>query len=183
MVSQNSRTQGQTRGKARFRGREQGLWLTYAMRPDDATRDRLIEWYMPLVTHIAHRMAARIPPNLVDVDDLIQEGVIGLTQAIRSWDIEKMSASLRYGAYVSRRIQGNMLDALRRLDWCPRAVRAAIRKLERVDPQDDTAIRTIAESAGLNCSEARILMGGHESVLKDRHHTYLDLSLEDAVER
>ena len=71
-----------------------------------------------LVRRIAHHLAARLPAS-VEVDDLIQAGMIGLIEASRSYDAEQGAS---FETYASIRIRGAMIDEIRRGDWVPRSV-------------------------------------------------------------
>jgi RNA polymerase sigma factor FliA len=71
-----------------------------------------------LVRRIAHHLAAKLPAS-VEVDDLIQAGMIGLLEASRSYDAEQGAS---FETYASIRIRGSMIDEIRRGDWVPRSV-------------------------------------------------------------
>jgi len=87
-----------------------------------------------LVRRIAHHLAARLPAS-VELDDLIQAGMIGLIEAARGYDPEQGAS---FETYASIRIRGAMIDEVRRGDWAPRSLHrqarraaAAIRELEQ----------------------------------------------------
>jgi len=87
-----------------------------------------------LVRRIAHHLAARLPAS-VEVDDLIQAGMIGLIEASRSYDPDQGAS---FETYASIRIRGAMIDEIRRGDWVPRSVHrrardaaAAVREIEQ----------------------------------------------------
>ena len=82
-------------------------------------RENLILNYYPLVRTIACRMARRLPPS-VDVDELINVGVLGLIDAIDRFEPER---GVPFKSYAEIRIQGAMFDSLRSDDWVPRSVR------------------------------------------------------------
>jgi RNA polymerase sigma factor for flagellar operon FliA len=93
-----------------------------------------VHLHADLVRRIAHHLAARLPAS-VEIDDLIQAGMIGLIEASRSYDSEQGAS---FETYASIRIRGSMIDEIRRGDWVPRSVHrrardaaAAIRKLEQ----------------------------------------------------
>mgnify|MGYP001117759565 CR=1 FL=1 len=77
-----------------------------------------------LVARIAHHLAARLPAS-VDVNDLVQAGMIGLIEASRSYDA---SQGASFETYASIRIRGAMLDEIRRGDWVPRSVHRRVRE-------------------------------------------------------
>jgi RNA polymerase sigma factor for flagellar operon FliA len=89
--------------------------------------DEIVNESLPAVRYLAGRLAWRVPPH-VDVDDLIQVGVIGLLQSADRFDSQR---GVKFQTYANRRIQGAMLDYLRSLDWRPRSARARSRLLEK----------------------------------------------------
>lgn len=91
-----------------------------------ALRERLIMEHAPLIKYIVNRIAVRLPSH-IDLDDLINTGVIGLMDAIEKYDPEK---NCKFKTYAEFRIKGAILDQLRSLDWVPRSVRQKSRKLE-----------------------------------------------------
>jgi RNA polymerase sigma factor for flagellar operon FliA len=103
------------------------LWQRYHESGDRALRDRLVLTYVPLVRHIAYRKARELPA-WCEVDDLISCGIEGLIGALDRYDPEK-GAGLEQ--FLWTRIQGAVLDSLRRLDWAPRSLRRWQRDSER----------------------------------------------------
>src|ERR1035437_6184223 len=89
--------------------------------------DALMKQYLPLVTKIAHHMMMRLPPN-VDVNDLIQVGLIGLHESSQRFD---NSQGILFETYVSQRIRGAMLDDLRANDWVSRSARKTQRDIKK----------------------------------------------------
>lgn len=89
-------------------------------------KEQYIVQYAPLVKRIAHHLAARLPPS-VQVDDLVQAGLIGLLSALDHYD-ELQGA--QFETYASQRIRGAMLDELRQNDWLPRSARKTMRRIE-----------------------------------------------------
>lgn len=102
------------------------LWRTYQTSRSDDLRNRLIEFYMPLVRYNAERVWAKLP-NEVELDDLISCGIIGLMDAIGAYDLDR---GVKFATYCSRRIRGAILDELRERDWVPRIVRNRMRRVE-----------------------------------------------------
>ena len=82
--------------------------------------------YAPLVKRLAYHLASRLPAN-VQVEDLIQIGMIGLLEAVNRYE-ENLGAT--FETYASQRIRGAMLDSLRETDWLPRSVRKELRRAE-----------------------------------------------------
>ena len=90
------------------------------------TLDDQVKKYTPLVKRIAYHMMARLPAS-VEVDDLIQVGLIGLLDAVSRFD---GTQGAQFESYATQRIRGSMLDDLREADWLPRHVRQKSRKIE-----------------------------------------------------
>lgn len=84
----------------------------------------LVQKHAELVRRIAHHLAARLPPS-VEIDDLIQAGMIGLLDAARHYD---SSAGASFETYAGIRIRGAMVDELRAGDWAPRSVHRKVRE-------------------------------------------------------
>ncbi|MCE4554827.1 RNA polymerase sigma factor FliA [Pelomonas cellulosilytica] len=87
----------------------------------------LIKQYSPLVRRLAHQMIAKLPAN-VEVDDLIQVGLIGLTDALSRFDVEQ---GVQFETFATQRIRGAMLDELRGGDWMSRGTRRQQREIEQ----------------------------------------------------
>jgi RNA polymerase sigma factor FliA len=108
--------------------------------------DAVVRQHAELVKRIAYYLAGRLPPQ-VEVDDLVQAGMIGLIEAAQNYTAGRGAS---FETYAGFRIRGAMLDALRRLDWAPRSVhrkaRAAAAALRAVEA-DKGAAATEAEVA------------------------------------
>ncbi|MBA3598587.1 MAG: FliA/WhiG family RNA polymerase sigma factor [Methylibium sp.] len=91
-------------------------------------RKRELRDYSALVRKIAARLRARLPAN-VEMDDLLQAGLIGLNEAIERYET---SFGASFDTYASRRIEGAMLDALRAEDTLSRDARGRQREIKRV---------------------------------------------------
>jgi RNA polymerase sigma factor for flagellar operon FliA len=89
---------------------------------------QLVIQHAPLLKRIAYHLISRLPPS-VQIDDLLQAGVVGLLEAARNYD---PSQGASFETYASIRIRGAMLDELRRTDWTPRSVHRNTRKLAEV---------------------------------------------------
>ena len=80
--------------------------------------EALVRKHADLVKRIAYHLAGRLPPQ-VEVDDLIQAGMIGLLEAAQNYSTGRGAS---FETFAGIRIRGAMLDALRKLDWAPRSV-------------------------------------------------------------
>jgi RNA polymerase sigma factor FliA len=86
----------------------------------------LLKQYSPLVRRLAHQMIAKLPAN-VEIDDLIQVGMIGLTDALSRFD---SGQGVQFETFATQRIRGAMLDELRGTDWMSRGNRKHQRDIE-----------------------------------------------------
>ncbi|HOJ14162.1 MAG TPA: FliA/WhiG family RNA polymerase sigma factor [Deltaproteobacteria bacterium] len=100
--------------------------LTEDQKLNPKVRSRIINEFAPLIKYIASRIAIRLPPH-IDLNDLINAGVIGLIDAIEKFDSSKQ---IKFKTYAEFRIRGAILDELRSMDWVPRSVRQKARKVE-----------------------------------------------------
>jgi RNA polymerase sigma factor for flagellar operon FliA len=76
---------------------------------DRSARDELVLRYAPVVKHVIGRMAIRLP-FLMDPDDVLSAGTIGLLQAIDRFDPDQ---GVRFQTYAQQRIRGAIVDAIR----------------------------------------------------------------------
>lgn len=91
------------------------------------SREEAIHQYLHLVKYVAGRIYVNLPSN-VDINDLINDGVFGLIDAIEKYDGAR---AVKFETYAITRINGAILDGLRSLDWVPRTVRQRAREIER----------------------------------------------------
>jgi len=108
-----------------------------------------------LVKRIAHHLMARLPAS-VQIEDLIQAGMIGLLEASRQYD---PSQGASFQTYAGIRIRGAMLDEIRRLDWTPRSVHRKAREVAAVIQEiesrtgRDARDAEVAEALGIGLDE------------------------------
>ena len=86
----------------------------------------MLKQYSPLVRRLAHQMIAKLPAN-VELDDLIQVGMIGLSDALSRFD---SAQGVQFETFATQRIRGAMLDELRGGDWMSRSGRKHQRDIE-----------------------------------------------------
>lgn len=89
-------------------------------------RNAMLRQYVPLVQRMAHHMMAKLPPS-VQVDDLIQVGLMGLSEALTRFEA---SQGVQFETFASQRIRGAMLDELREGDWMSRGSRKSQKDIE-----------------------------------------------------
>jgi len=105
----------------------------------------LLKQYSPLVRRLAHQMIAKLPAN-VEIDDLIQVGMIGLHDAMGRFDIGQ---GVQFETFATQRIRGAMLDELRGSDWMSRGNRRQQREIE-------AAVRALEQKLGRAPQESEI---------------------------
>jgi RNA polymerase sigma factor for flagellar operon FliA len=103
----------------------------------------LLREHLPLVQRIAQRLAARLPAS-VEIDDLLQVGLIGLLRARESWD---PSQGASFATYAGIRIKGAMLDEIRCHDWVPRSVQGQFRRVAEAIERADARLGRPAQDA------------------------------------
>lgn len=92
----------------------------------DPAGEDLITKYLPLVRFVAEKIHRRLPPG-VDLESLVHSGVVGLLEALNRFDPKR---GVEFEVYARYRIQGEVMQCLRSLDWVSRSVRSWGRKME-----------------------------------------------------
>jgi RNA polymerase sigma factor for flagellar operon FliA len=136
-------------------------------------REQLLEEHLPQVHHIARRIHGRLPQS-VPLEDLVDEGVIGLLDALDKFDPLKQ---VQLKSYAQFRIRGAILDSLRAGDWSPRSLRAKAWQLEKGRVEMSASLGrlpTNTELAGylsMNPSDMRHLLGELQALHVDSLET------------
>ena len=125
-------------------------------------KNDVLEQHAPLVKKLAHQLKAKLPPS-VEVDDLIQAGMMGLLDAVNRYE---ETHGAQFETYAVQRIRGAMLDELRSSDWLPRSIRQNARKVEE-------AMQSLLQQLGRQPQEAevaqhmKISLAEYQSLLTD----------------
>jgi len=122
--------------------------------------EELLQKHAALVKRIAFHLIARLP-HTVDVDDLIQAGMIGLLDASQNYN---PSQGASFETYAGIRIRGSMLDEIRRNDWAPRSVHRKAREISAV-------MQEIEQQHGRNAQDTEVAKALGISV--DEYHQQL----------
>lgn len=93
----------------------------------EKNQDELVRKHAPLVKRIAYHLMSRLPPT-VQIDDLVQSGMIGLLEAARNYDAAQGAS---FETYAGIRIRGSMLDEIRKGDWAPRSLHRKVREIAK----------------------------------------------------
>jgi RNA polymerase sigma factor for flagellar operon FliA len=129
---------------------------------DQVPQQELVLKHADLVKRIAYHLVSRMPPN-VEVDDLIQSGMIGLLDAAKHYSASK---GANFETYAGIRIRGAMLDEVRKSDWTPRSVHRNMRQMSDV-------VRKIENEKGQDATPTDIAAGLGVSI-EDYHKLVLD---------
>jgi RNA polymerase sigma factor for flagellar operon FliA len=119
--------------------------------------DELVERHAGLVKRIAYHLAGRLPAS-VEVDDLIQAGMIGLLEAAAHYSSDRGAS---FETYAGIRIRGAMIDALRKLDWAPRSVHRKARQVAE-------AMRAIEIKQGRAAEDSEV--AAHLGIMLQDYH-------------
>ena len=139
-------------------------------------KDQLVQRFAPLVKRIAYHLMARLPSS-VQVDDLVQNGMLGLLDAINRFE---SGMGAQFETYAAQRVRGAMLDGLRENDWLPRSLRRDFRRIE-------VAIAQLEQEYGRGPSEIELAkalgmtLADYQKMLQDARGHQL-ISFEDMVE-
>ncbi|WP_047048172.1 RNA polymerase sigma factor FliA [Vibrio mexicanus] len=134
--------------------------LTYDQYANQNSQKAFLEKYSVLVKRIAHHLLGRLPPS-VQVEDLIQAGMIGLLEAQKNYDGSKGAS---FDTYAGIRIRGAMLDDIRRGDWVPRSVHRNNREINQ-------AISMLEGELNRDPTDAEVAK--HLGMSLDQYHTAL----------
>ncbi|MBW7923812.1 MAG: RNA polymerase sigma factor FliA [Burkholderiaceae bacterium] len=123
-------------------------------------RTSAIERYGPMVRRMASQLIGRLPAN-VEIDDLVQAGMIGLFDAMTRYETDR---GAQFETFATQRVRGAMLDELRGSDWLPRSVRRNQRSIEAAIHRAEQRLgrapaeADIAEELGLPLAEYQRLL-------------------------
>lgn len=124
------------------------------------TIEQLVIQHASLVKRIAYHLIARLP-STVDVEDLIQAGMIGLLEAAGNFS---STGGANFSTFAGIRIRGAMLDEVRKLDWTPRSVHRRMREMSRAIAEiehregRDAHDHEIAAAMGISLDEYHALL-------------------------
>ncbi len=132
-------------------------------------KEQLVRHFAPMVKRIACHLMARLPAS-VQLDDLVQNGMLGLLDAIGRFEA---GVGAQFEVYAAQRVRGAMLDGLRENDWLPRSLRrgcrlieSAIAQLEQEHGRAPTE-RELADSLGMTLADYQKMLQdarGHQLV-------------------
>jgi RNA polymerase sigma factor for flagellar operon FliA len=104
------------------------VWRTYRKTASDELRNFLIDYYLDLVKSTAERTYLRQLQGVIDLEDYVSAGLIGLMEALDGFDPGR---GVPFRTYATRVIQNKIIDQVRAMDWVPRDVRYWTTALKR----------------------------------------------------
>lgn len=142
----------------------------------NAEIEKMVTEHAQLVKKLAYHLACRIPPN-IDVNDLIQVGMIALFECAQKWDA---SLGAKFETYATIRINGAMIDELRRSDWTPRRLNKALKNIQEASRKIENANGRRASSNEI-ADEMGIDINEYHGILNDASQSDI-LSLDELFE-
>jgi RNA polymerase sigma factor FliA len=130
--------------------------------------DSLVRQYTPLVKRIAHHMIARLPAS-VQLDDLVQAGMMGLLDAASRFD---EAQGIQFETFAAQRVRGAMLDELRESDWLPRSARKAQRDIDSAMQKVQQRERRAATESEV-AREMNVPLSQYQQLLSDARGSQL----------
>jgi RNA polymerase sigma factor for flagellar operon FliA len=125
-------------------------------------QESLVAHHAVLVKRIGHHLMGRLP-NSVQLDDLLQAGMMGLLEAARHYDASKGAA---FETYAGIRIKGYMLDEVRRNDWVPRSVHRNSRMISEAVKAVENRLGREAKDHEI-CLELGVSLSEYHEMLQD----------------
>ncbi len=104
------------------------IWLKYKDTADPAAKSFLIEYYLPFVKNIAVGVIRKLKVGVVELDDLISDGTIGLIRAVEQFDPGR---GIKFETYATTVVKGAIYNGIRALDWVPERTREKTRALQK----------------------------------------------------
>nr|WP_276559028.1 RNA polymerase sigma factor FliA [Fluoribacter dumoffii] len=143
-------------------------------------QETLVKTHALLVKRIAHHLLGRLPQS-VQLDDLIQAGMLGLLEATKHYDSSKGAS---FETYAGIRIRGYMLDEVRRNDWVPRSVHRNARMISEAVKNVEHRLGREAKDSEI-AAELEISLDEYHEMLQDSVSSHLygfeDLGVTDDV--
>ena len=146
------------------------------VKSDNYAGDDLVTRNVDLVKRIAQHLIARLP-STVDIDDLMQAGMVGLLEAANNFD---PSRGASFETYAGIRIRGSMLDDIRKHDWTPRSVHHKYRKVAEAINELEGELGRRATSVEI-AERLDITVDEYHKVLMDSSSSRL-FSLEETLD-
>lgn len=154
-------------------------WILYSDNNNEP-QSKVVTKHAQLVKRIAQHLLGRLPP-CVQLEDLIQSGMIGLLEASKNYDFSKGAS---FETYASIRIRGSMLDEIRKGDWAPRSVHRNTRKIAEAVHEIENLVgrdprnAEVAKNLNMNLDEYHQLLQESNG---SRMYAFYDVGLSEDV--
>lgn len=136
------------------------IWVDYINQKLPETRNKLFIEYSWIVNYVISKL--KVPDNsILDRADLVNIGMIGLSESIDRFDIEK---NVKFESYAITRVRGTIQDELRKLDWLSRTARKKVNSINKIKEQ------TLKEN-GLEVSDSEII--DKLGITNDQYDSYM----------
>ncbi|MBT9135726.1 MAG: RNA polymerase sigma factor FliA [Firmicutes bacterium] len=128
--------------------------------PTGAEREQMLQSFLPLVGRIAARIY--IPnPAVIDKEDLISHGVIGLLEAIEKYNPDR---DVSFESFVYRRVHGAMIDSIRAVSFSTRTVNDRVKQYREAEDRlmaagESVTEENVAKLMGLSLTQVRDILG------------------------
>jgi len=120
--------------------------------PQFQSPEQLLEMHLPQIRYHANQLIRRVPDS-IEMDDLIDAGVLGLLDGASRFDSSK---GAQFKTFISYRIRGSMIDYLRAFDWMPRTLRDSSKELQQamsiLEQQQERPVEEVDVAAHLGIS-------------------------------
>ncbi len=153
----------------------QKRWERYVKKRAPKLRESLILQYTPLVKYVVGRLAIGLPA-IMDYEDVLSDGTIGLIEAVERFDPSK---GVKFETYAISRIRGSIIDQLRKADRLPRSARQNMRKVEQ-------ATEVLREKLGREpldtevAEQMEVAIGRYHTILADA--SWVTVSLDNLLD-
>ncbi|PKL80325.1 MAG: hypothetical protein CVV25_04800 [Ignavibacteriae bacterium HGW-Ignavibacteriae-4] len=138
----------------------ENIWLEYKLDPNQELRGKLFVQYSWIVNYVLSKL--KVPDNsILERGDLVNIGMIGLSQSIDRFDLEK---NVKFESYAITRVKGTIQDELRKLDWLSRTARKKVNSINEIKE------KTLKEN-GIEVSDEEIIK--KLELTSDQYNSYL----------
>ena len=136
------------------------IWIEYNNEKSKKTKDDIFKKYSWIVQYVVNKLG--VPENsILDKEDLINIGIIGLSESIDKFDLSK---NVKFESYAITRVRGSIQDELRKLDWLSRTARKKV--------NDITSIKDkFLKEQGIEVSDSEII--SKLGITSDQYNSYL----------
>ncbi|MEZ4723240.1 MAG: FliA/WhiG family RNA polymerase sigma factor [Candidatus Kapaibacterium sp.] len=136
------------------------IWNEYLQNPNQELRGELFIQYSWIVNYVLSKL--KVPDNsILERGDLVNIGMIGLSESIDRFDIEK---NVKFESYAITRVRGTIQDELRKLDWLSRTARKKVNSINKLKDE------TLKEN-GIEVTDEEIIR--KLGLTSDQYNSYL----------